>query len=251
MKKNVLPLLVLLLTVFSCAIEPTKTIYTANEIHTIPYGGSGTLISGDYSGSGNIINVAGTTVTIDGIVTVDALSMNGTVIVPFGSMLIVNDVTTVGGGASFKVRGAVSTKTFTQVGNTCIAYGNIKASGKFTIGGGTTLFMENAEIEASELVITGNIQAIHNEATQATNWYSMAQLVGVKYLNRGGGTNICGPILFNGNEDQGSSGIGMTEQTSTAEGFSPNIRTAYGINASDSLYTFDDDCEPLSTLTCN
>lgn len=251
MKNITLPVLIVLITILSCSVEPTKTVYTANEIHTIPYGGKGTLISGDYTGSGNVVNVAGTTVTIDGVVIVDALSLNGTVIVPFGTTLIVNDVINVGGGSSFKVRGSVSSKTFTQVGNTCIAYGKIKASGKFTIGGGTTLYLENSEIEAGELVITGNIKAVHNEATQAADWYSMVQLTGAKYLNRGGGTNICGPILFNGNNDQGASGIGMTDQTSTAEGFSPNIRTAYGINSTDTLYSFDDECDPISTLSCN
>ena len=241
--------LIFILFITSCS-DDLNGVYQANEIHTIPYGGTGTLAAGNYSGQGAITNVAGTTVNIEGVVVVDAIGMSGKVNVPFGSTLIVNDVTQVGGGANLVVHGTVQTQTFTQIGNTCVTFGAIRASGKFTIGGGTTLFLTKSEIEASELVIVGNIEAITNNVT--TDWYSMADLKGIKYLNRGGGTKICGPLLFNTNNDQGASGISLGDVTASALVIEPNVRTTFNlVDPAATLYQFSDNCTPLAVGICN
>lgn len=247
--KNLLPIFVSLILLFSCSEPEYDTRYEASEISRISYGERGTLVSGNYSGQGLITNVAGTTVDIEGIVVVDAFSISGKVNVPLGSSLIVNDLTNVGGGGNLVVKGSVITETFTQVGKTCISLGSIKASGKFTIGGGTTLYLSKSEIEASELVITGNIQAV--DLANVTSWYSVIDLKGIKYLNRGGGTTVCGPVVLNGNNDQGSSGINLSDVTSTVLSTDSLIKPNYGINDTCKLYRYSDSCTPLSTHSCN
>ena len=97
---------------------------------------------------------------ISGVVIVDAITMSGKVNVPKGSTLIVNDLVNVGGGANLVVQGMVIAKTFTQIGNTCVSYGAIKTSERFTIGGGTTLFLTKSEIEASELMIYNKLTSL-------------------------------------------------------------------------------------------
>jgi predicted acyltransferase (DUF342 family) len=247
--KYLLSSLLFVLLFTGCADKETGT-YQANQIHTIPYGGTGTLGAGNYTGQGTITNVAGTTVNIQGTVVIDAIAIVGKVYVPFGSTLIVNTLTNVGGGANLVVHGTVITQTFTQVGNTCVTFGAIKASGRFTVGGGTTLFLTKSEIEASELVVVGNIEAITNNV--ASNWYSMADLKGAKYLNRGGGTSICGPLLFNTNVDLGASGVSLVDVTTTALSLENEVRNTFGLADSEAtLYQYDDNCTPLSVGICN
>lgn len=248
------PIIIAIASIFlitSCAQEESN-VYSATQIHTIPYGGSGILASGDYTGQGTITNTAGTTVSIEGLVIIDAISIVGTIEVPTGSTLMVHNLTNVGGGASLKVTGgSVLTQTFTQVGNTCVSLGSIKASGKFTIGGGTTLYLSSSEIEASELVIVGNVQAISNAVSEAANWFSVADLHTLKYLNRGGGTSVCGPLLFNTNSDEGASGIDMIDFSNEADSINSNLRTVYGLVDTIPLYMYNDNCTPLNALICN
>jgi hypothetical protein len=236
----------------SCSKEEEEVAsgneYSATTIHNIPYGGEGTLGSGDYTGQGNAVNTAGTKVTIQGTVTVDAISASGSVYVPSGATLVVKSVMTVGGGGTLDIEGTLITETYTQVGNTYMTNGKLSASGKFTIGGGTTLYMENSEVEANELVIVGHVQAIENTITQAANWYSMIELTGSKYLNRGGGTKVCGSVLFNANTDQGASGISMEDVTSTAVGNNSAIRIVYGLSQSETLYQYNDNCAAVSVM---
>ena len=247
--KNTFIALFFILLFTSCSDE-VNDVYQANEIHRIPYGGTGTLAAGNYTGQGAITNVAGTTVNIEGIVTIDAISMSGKVNVPFGSVLIVNNLVNVGGGANLVVNGSVVAKTFTQVGNTCVTFGSIRASGRFTIGGGTTLFLTKAEIEASELIIVGNIEATTNNLSK--DWFSMADLKGIKYLNRGAGTRICGPLLFNTNDDKGTSGSSLEDVTSSSLLIEENLRTTFNLaDTSAILYQFSDSCIPLAVGVCN
>lgn len=222
--------------------------YSATEIHRIPYGQSATMSSGNYSGQGNVTNVAGTTVNIEGYTTVDALSINGRVNVPAGATLVVNDVLNVGGGSKINIKGTVITKTFTQVGNTYLSSAILRVNGKYTIGGGTTLYIENANVEVEELVITGHIQAVENTFTKAANWYSLIELRGNKYLNRSAGTNICGPLLFNSNNDQGSTEAVLTDVTAQAVSNNDNVKLVYGIADTTTLYQYDDNCTPLMLM---
>jgi hypothetical protein len=243
-----LTLLVLLLNACKKDDEGNGEEYSATEIHNIPYGGEGILESGDYSGEGNSINAAGTKVTIEGTVTVDALSASGTVYVPSGAVLIVKSVLTVGGGGTLDIHGTLITETYTQVGNTYMTSGTLGVNGKFTIGGGTTLYMENSEVEAKELVVVGHIQAIENVITQANNWYSMIELTGNKYLNRGGGTKVCGPVLFNTNNDQGASGMSMTDVSTTAISNNSAVKVVYGLPQETVLYQYTDNCAAVDAM---
>ena len=247
--KQLFSALVFILLLTSCS-DDFRDVYQANEIHRIPYGGTGTLAAGNYTGQGAVTNVAGTTVNIEGVVIIDAISISGKVNVPLGATLIVNNLVNVGGGANLVVKGSVNTKTFTQVGNTCVNFGAIRASGRFTIGGGTTLFLTKSEIEANELVIVGNIEATTSNLSK--DWFSMVDLKGVKYLNRGGGTKICGPLLFNTNDDQGASGISLDNVTSSALLIEEDLRSTFNLlDTSATLYQFSDNCTPLTIGVCN
>jgi hypothetical protein len=246
--KHLLSLTFLVLFLASCSIEEDENEYSATTVHNIPYGEEGTLSSGDYTGEGNVINVAGTKVIIEGTVTVDAMSASGTVYVPFGTTLIVKSVMTVGGGGDLDIHGTLVTETYTQVGNTYMTNGKVIVNGKFTIGGGTTLYLENSEVEAKELVVVGHIQAIENSVTQAANWYSMIELHGAKYLNRGGGTKVCGSVLFNVNTDQGASGVSMSDVTSTALGNNSTVKVIYGLPSDETLYQYNDNCAAVALM---
>lgn len=249
--KYLVSLSVLVLLFSSCSKEEEEEsdgVYTATTVHNIPYGQTGTLSNGDYTGQGNVTNTAGTKVIIDGTVTVDALSSSGSVYVPEGSTLVVKSVMTVGGGANMDIHGTLITQTYTQVGNTYMTNGKLAVSGKFTIGGGTTLYMENSEVETSELVVVGHIQAIENPVTQAANWYSMIELTGAKYLNRGGGTKVCGPVLFNGNADQGASGISMSDVSAQAVSNNAAVKVVYGLPQETVLYQYADNCAAVQAL---
>lgn len=247
--KYLLPTLLFVITLFSCSEPEYNNRYDASQISRIPYGERGTLVAGNYSGQGLVTNVAGTTVDVEGVVVVDAMSISGTVNVPLGSSLIVNDLTNVGGGGSLVVKGSIITNTFTQVGNTCVYLGSIKAAGKFTIGGGTTLYLSKSEIEASELVITGHIKA--TDPANTNSWYSVIDLKGSKYLNRGGGTNVCGPVVLNGDNDQGASGIALSDVTSTVIAADSLFKSRYGIDNASNLYRYTDNCTPSTTNHCN
>lgn len=244
MKNTNIYLAILFCTLLFAACKKNKE-YEANEIHTIPQGEEGVLEDGDYSGEGTATNTAGTTVIIDGTVTLDGLSASGKISVPEGATLIVNSTTNIGGGALIDVKGTLITQSFTMVGNTYLSNGQIKVNGKFTIGGGTTLFMENGLVQADELVIIGHIQGVDNSTTQAGNWYSMIALTGSKYLNRGGGTTVCGPVLFNVNTDQGASGAEIRDVTTDAISKNKDIKTVYNLDPATVLYQYESTCIPL------
>lgn len=178
----------------------------------------------------------------------DDFSINGAVKIPVGSTLIVNGELNVGGGASIDIQGTLITKTYTQVGNTYLQNGKLVVSGKYTIGGGTTLYTETSKIEANELVIIGHIQSIENNSTKTGKYYSVIELTGSKYLNRGGGTTVCGPILFTSNNDQGASGQNLSDKTSEAKNNNPNIYSQFSLIANSSLFQYEGNCTPLSAI---
>ncbi len=232
----------------SCRQEETQSVYSASEIHRIPYGQTGTLAQGNYTGQGAVTIAAGTTVNIQGYTTVDAISLTGKLHVPVGAVLVVNGTLNVGGGTTLDIDGTVITRTLTQVGNIYMSSAFLEVNGRYTIGGGTTLFIANSEVEVDELVITGHIQGVDNLATQAANWYSLIELTGAKYLNRGGGTNVCGPVLFSGNIDEGSSGATLVDVTEEAVANNAVIKTVYGLPSDAPLYQYNDACTPLIAM---
>ncbi len=239
--------LVLYITV-SCKKDKVAKIDSAKEVSQIPYGGTGELESGNYAGQGAVTNVAGTTLNTEGNVTVDALSISGDVVVPLGSVLTIIGDLHLGGGGNIDVQGTLICANYTQVGNSYIKNGKLVVTGKFTVGGGTTLYLETSEVEASEFVIIGHIQAIQNDLTKAGRYYSIIESTGSKYLNRGGGTTVCGPLLFTVNTDQGASGVAMENVTSSAVNNNANIKTNYGLSADAQLYQYQGTCTPLTAI---
>ena len=238
----------ILLALAACKKDKTHKVDSPTEVSQIPYGEEGELESGNYTGEGTVTNVAGTTVSIEEDVTIDALSISGKVIVPTGATLTVIGELNVGGGASIEVKGTLICGTYTQVGNSFVKNGKLDVNGKYTIGGGTTLYLENSEVECNELVIIGHIQAVENESTSQGNYYSMIELTGNKYLNRGGGTTVCGPVLFTLNTDQGASGVQMDDITNTALTNNAALRTTYGLGDNVLLYQYQESCTPLSKM---
>ena len=172
-----------------CRIDNAyESLYSAGEVHLIPYGETGTLSPGNYTGQGNVMNVAGTTLNISGLTTVDALSIGGKVNIPSGAILIVNDVLNVG------------------------------------------------------------MQGIHNAVTELANWYSLIDFKGDKVLNRGGGTVVCGPILFSHDIDQGSTGLSLIDVTGEAVTNNDLVKYVYGLPDTALVYQYNDNCTPLIAM---
>ena len=81
---------------------------------------------------------------------------------------------------------------------------------------------------------------------------NVINLKGIKYLNRGAGTRICGPLLFNTNKDKGTSGFSLEDVTSSALLIEENLRTTFNLaDTSAILYQFSDNCSPLAVGVCN
>lgn len=238
------------LLLFGCRIDDdTQSVYSASNLHRIPFGQTATLASGNYTGQGNVTNVSGTTVNLQqGVTTLDAFSIGGRVNVPAGATLIINDVANVGGGARLDVNGFLSARTLTQVGDIRLSSGKMDVNGRYTIGGGTTLYIANSQVEVSELVITGNIQCIDNAFTRVANWYSLIELTDNKVLNRGGGTNVCGPLLFTTDNDAGSTDATLTNVTNQAIANNANVKAIYGLRDTAQLFQYNDDCTPLGSM---
>ena len=241
--------LVITFSILGCRLDNTyESVYSAGDVHLIPYGETGTLSPGNYTGQGNVMNVAGTTLNISGLTTVDALSISGKVKIPSGAMLIVNDVLNVGGGASFDINGTLITRTFTQVGNVCLNSGLVEVNGKYTISGGATLYIATSHLEVEQMVITGHIKGIHNAVTELANWYSLIELKGDEVLNRGGGTIVCGPILFSDDIDQGSTGFSLIDVTGEAITNNDLVKSVYGLPDTALVYQYNDNCTPLIAM---
>lgn len=248
--KHLLHFSAIALLLFGCQIDDdVQSVYSASNLHRIPFGQTGTLASGNYTGQGSVTNVSGTTVNLQqGITTLDAFSIGGRVNVPVGATLIVNDVVNVGGGARLDIDGFLSAKTLTQVGDISLSSGKIDVNGRYTIGGGTTLYIANSQIEVSELVITGNIQCIDNAFTRVANWYSLIELTDNKVLNRGGGTTVCGPLLFNSDDDTGSTDATLTDVTNQAVANNGNVKAIYGLADTAKLFQYNDACTPMGSM---
>ena len=97
-------------------------------------------------------------------------------------------------------------------------------------------------------MIIGHIQAIDNSTTKAGKYYSMIEFTGPKYLNRGGGTQVCGPVLFSVSSDQGASGIELSDDSATALQNNADLRSDYGLSESTLLYRYQDNCTALSAM---
>lgn len=292
MKKLIIPLF-LGLVLASCRKEEPTVIYPnntyPNNITNISGGDTGYVTDINLSGQGNQSTQPNSTIIISGDVTLDALSINGEVIVTEGSTLTVNsqlqvngagemtvhgDIVTpaliinddayfsnsstltvsnqiqVSGGADLFFNGIATTPILTQIGDLILDDASITVTGKYTQSGGTNLYMQNSVIHVDEYVLSGDIEVIDNDFTELTNKYSVINFIGDKYFNRSYGSNICGPVLFTSNDNQGSNPDPINEVSPTVISDIPQIYSIYSIDEDNSFFQFDSQstCSPKSTL---
>ncbi len=215
----------------------------------VPDGGTAVIENANLSGRGLLTNRANTTWIIRGDVTVDDLSVIGRVIVAEGAIVHVNGLINVAGGANLTLQGQIFCTTLTQVGNIYFHEARVKISGQYTLAGGTSTYLENSLIEVNDLRMQGHVYGLENDHTQATNIYSVFYIHGSSpYLNRAGGTTVCGPVLLTYNNDQGSSGIALNDYTTTAITAKPTLRSIYNLPSDISFYRYaDQGCSPVAS----
>jgi len=230
-------------------IYPHQLYYYNNgSVHTIPYGQTGYITNANLSGQGNQTVLHNTSLIINGNVTMDALTITGKVVIAKGANLTVTGTTTVVGGGNFIVLGTIKTNTLTQTGDTYLNNGKITVLGKYTIVGGSTLYIQNSSVHVNELIVTGNIQHPKNNHTQTTYIYSVIESINTKYLFITSGADICGPILFTTNNDQGSSGVALADISTTVITTKPTIYSIYGLNNATNFYDYQSSCSPLTNF---
>ena len=99
------------------------------------------------------------------------------------------------------------------------------------------------------MVLIGDIKNPENDFTKSTNIYSVIESIETKYLNRSGGTKVCGPVLFTTTNDQGASGISLSDVTTTAVKEQPKLQTLYNLDDKTSTYyQYQDNCTPLTSF---
>lgn len=238
MTNNILAHLLLIgfsFVVFSCSSDDNGTTnYQSNNITQIPQGGTGTLSNTDLTNSGVQTNIANTTVNIDGDVVVDDFAVHGTLVVPEDDNLTVNGDLVIGGGANMEISGTVTTENLTIIGDLFTTNAQVTVTNKLTIGGGITLYTNNSLFNVKELVIIGHI------LSDSTEEHSVFNLTDVKSFHRADGTNVCGPIAYNSNQNLGASPISLVALDTTTRNF---INEKYFIN-NNSYYYFK------NSLTC-
>lgn len=212
----------------------------------VPDGGTAVIDGGDLSGAGLLTNKATTTWIIRGRVKLADLSVIGKVIIDPGAVVEVTGLINVAGGAHFINQGQIICKDLTQVGDILLTGSSTTVTNQFTIGGGTTTYLQNSKLTVRDLRISGGITALENDATRNGNIYSVIYFSSGAYLNRGGGTHICGPVLFTYNGDVGGSGVAMTDVTTAALAAKPTLKSIYGL-PDVTLYQYEDQgCPPLA-----
>lgn len=249
--KKFIPLAFLCLWLMSCRKEEPTVIYpytdfTSGNFADIPYGQTAIASNVDLTGKGDQANNSGTEVIISGTVTLDGLFVNDRVVVTEGSTLIIHDNLQVNGGADFIVKGTVITEDLQQNQSIYLDGGSITVNDSYVINGGAVLYTQNAVVHTSKLEVSGEIQGIENDYTKNTNVYSVVELTDPQTLKRNGGSVVCGPVLFNINNDVGSSGQTMTNVTTTANTANDNLQELYGLASDTAFYHYDDDCTPLT-----
>jgi hypothetical protein len=77
----------------------------------------------------------------------------------------------------------------------------------------------------------------------------MVEMIGNQYLNRAGGSILCGPLMFNTKNDSGSSGVDMTKISPDAAFPKTKNTNPYLQNNATEYYKFNDNCTPLTNAT--
>jgi len=250
MKKIVITLFATIALFSSCKKDSsTETEAEECKIENIVDGGSCTIEDVDLSKEGTITVKSNTTVYIKGDVKFDVLVSNGIVIVENNATLTANEID-IQGGTSWTVRGKVITNVLTQIGHSSYFDGaDVTIKNKFTINGGATMYLINSVVRVNELVVIGHIQAIKNNHTDNSNKYSVIESIDQKYINRAGGTHVCGPVVYTHNFDNGygSSNQPFINVTNTILSEKPDIKNIYGLDDNSSFYQYNDQigCNPL------
>lgn len=214
----------------------------------VPPGGTAVIENANLTGKGLLTNKANTTWIIRGTVVMDDLSIIGRVIMAEGAILHVHGLINIAGGANFTVQHQLTCATFTQTGNVFFNAADARVSGQYNAAGGTAIYLENSVVRVEDLRLQGAVYAIENDHTQSTNVYSVFHFTGdALYLNRAGGTTVCGPVLLTYDNDQGSSGVALNDVTSQALDAQPDLPAIYGLPAETTFFRYaDQGCEPLS-----
>ena len=244
MKLNIIALVFTLSCFYSCSerVESPK-FYDPSQLQD---GQTGIIENVDLSGKGQILNKANTTVVFIGNVIVDDLTVIGKVILAENSTLTIKGLLTVAGGAKLQLNGNVAVQNLTLVGDLFINSSILTVSGQFTAAGGTNTFFQNGLLRVNDCRILGNLYALQNDFTEKTNGYSMVELIGIKYLNRAGGSVVCGPLLWNSNADQGTSGVEFNEVKPKDEFKNAVVVNPYGFNNDTKFYKYSDICNAIS-----
>jgi hypothetical protein len=213
----------------------------------VPDGGTAVIENANLTGRGLLTNRAHTTWIIRGHVTIDDLSVIGRVILEHGSVLHVNGLINVAGGANMTAQGEVTCLTLTQEGNIYYNDANVQVAGQYTVAGGAAIYLQNSLIKVNDLRLLGSVYALENEHTQSTNVFSVFYFNGTNlYLNRASGATVCGPVLFTYNDDQGASGVALNDYSSAAISAKPELRTIYNLPSDIPFYRYaDQNCTPM------
>lgn len=251
MKKLIYSTACILVILFTNACHRKKDTPAPYNYANVPDGGTAVIENSNLSGNGLIVNKANTTFVLKGNVVLDDLSIIGNVVIESGADVQVKGLVNIAGGAKLTLRGKLSCTNFTQIGNIYLSGAHLIVTNQFTNSGGTKVYLENSKISVEDLRILGSIVALQNDATKNGNIYSLIYFTGTDlYLNRAGGTTICGPVVFTYNNDMGASQVKTTKINDTVITAKSNFFTLYSIPDTESLYQFDDqNCTPQISPT--
>ncbi len=180
----------------------------------------------------------------------DGLGVIGEAYIPEGSTVIIDGPLVISGGTKLVVDGNLQTESIAQTGDAYISSSKVIVEDKYQISGGSTLYLENAHVQADQFVLIGDVQALLNDSTTTKNYYSVIEGIGVKFLSRAGGTNVCGPVLFTESTvDNNTSSYNLSDVTTAALAQQSELYSIYGLD-SINVYQFQDQfsCTPLSKI---
>lgn len=240
-------LLSTLFAFFSCN-HRVESPYVVDPLN-LQDGQTGYVNNADLSGKGLIVNRANTTIIFSGNIVLDDLSVIGNVLVAPNSTLTVKGLLNVAGGAKLKIEGNVITKDLTLVGEMFVNQSLLTVTGQLTAGGGTNTYLQNGYIRVNDFRILGNIYTLQNDFTTVTNGYSLVEMIGSKYLNRAGGSVMCGPLLFNSDDDKGASGVEMKSVLPSNDFKDAKNKNPYSQSDSVKFYQYGDVCTPKTLAT--
>lgn len=245
---------VALCSLLACHKESPEVIlnqnyYYQHDLSTV-YDGTVVVQDANLSGQGSQQVNAESVAIFSGTVLMDGLGVIGEAYIPEGSTVIIDGPLVIAGGAKLTVDGDLQAESIAQTGDAYISSSQVVVEDKYQISGGSTLYLENAHIQVDQFVLIGDVEALLNDSTITKNYYSVIEGIGVKFLSRAGGTNVCGPVLFTESTvDNNTSSYNLSDVTSTALTQQPKLYSIYGLD-SVNVYQFEDQfsCTPLTEI---